>query len=61
MEEREKTNNRLEKQIHGVQRDLELARHERGTALRRVTALESENKDLQELLCAMEEREVSST
>jgi hypothetical protein len=61
MEQWEKTNNILGKKLHGVQRDLEEARHERGTALRRVTALESAWKDLQELLCEMEEREVSIT
>jgi hypothetical protein len=61
MEQWEKTNNILEKKLHGVQRDLEEARRERGTALRRVTALESACKDLQELLCEMEEREVSIT
>ncbi len=61
MEQREKTINILEKKLHVVQRDLEEARRERGAALRRVTALESACEDLQELLCEMEEREVSIT
>ena len=61
MDEWKKTNNILEKKVHGVQRDLEDARRERGLALRRVKALEAECKDLQELLCAMDEREVILT
>ncbi len=47
--------------MHCGHRGLEEARRDRGIALRRVKSLESECKDLKELMIAMEQREVIYT
>jgi hypothetical protein len=61
MDEWEKTNNILKKKVHRGHRELEEARRDRRIALRRVKSLESECKDLKELMIAMEQREVIYT